>query len=116
MSALFLRKRARHQEDFFKTDHFKASRQKELGPSYIRVLFDKKTRVYAREPFDEESEQFQGKTLQLLVLNSKRLGGYTQTDVLFLQKKHIPLEDPKKSYMVSLKKVLGQRLFLLGKT
>ena len=27
---------------------------------------------------DEESEQFQDKTLQLLVPNSKRLGGYTQ--------------------------------------
>ena len=37
------------------------------------------------EPFDEESEQFQDKTLQLLVLNSKRLGGYMM-GVLFIQK------------------------------
>ena len=37
------------------------------------------------EPFDEESEQFQDKTLQLLVPNSKRLEGYTM-GVLFLPK------------------------------
>ena len=35
---------------------------------------------------EHKSEQFQDKTLQLLVPNSKRLGGYTQMDVLFLQK------------------------------
>ena len=32
------------------------------------------------------SEQFQDKTLQLLVPNSKRLRGYTQMGILFLQK------------------------------
>ena len=48
--------------------------------------------------------------------NSKRLGGYTQMGVLFSSKKHTPLEDPKKRYMVSLKKALGRCLFLLGKT
>ena len=36
--------------------------------------------------------------------------------VLFLEKKHKPLEDPKKRYMVSLKKALGRPLILLGKT
>ena len=42
MSAPFSSKKsARHQKDFFKTDHFKASRQKKPGPSYIRVIFDK---------------------------------------------------------------------------
>ena len=45
---------------------------------------------------------------------SKRLRGYTQMDELF-SKKHTPLEDLKKRYMVSLKKVLGQPLFLLDK-
>ena len=35
---------------------------------------------------EHKSEQFQDKTLQLLVPNSKRLEGYTQMDVLFLQK------------------------------
>ena len=40
------------------------------------------------EPFNEESEQFQDKTLQLLVPNSKRLGGYTQMEVLFSKKVH----------------------------
>ena len=33
-----------------------------------------------------------------------------------LSKKHTPPKDPKKRYMVSLKKALGRRLFLLGKT
>ena len=33
-----------------------------------------------------------------------------------LSKKHTPLEDPKKRYMVSLKKALERRLFLLDKT
>jgi hypothetical protein len=64
--------------------------------------------------FNEETEQFQEKILQLLVPNSKRLGGYTQMDELF-SKKNTPLKDPKKRYMVLLKKVLGQPLFLLNK-
>ena len=35
---------------------------------------------------------------------------------LFSKKKYTPLKDPKMRYMVSLKKALGRRLFLLGKT
>ena len=42
MSALFPSKSAHHSEDFFKTDDFKATRQKEPRHSYIRALFDKK--------------------------------------------------------------------------
>jgi hypothetical protein len=34
----------------------------------------------------------------------------------FFSKECTPLEDLKKHYMVSLKKALGRRLFLLGKT
>ena len=56
------------------------------------------------------------KTLQLLVPNSKRLGGYTQLDVLFSSKRRTPPEDLTKCYTVSLKKALGRCLFLLGKT
>ena len=62
------------------------------------------------------SGKIQVKTLQLLVPNSKRLRGYIQMGVLFSSKKHTPLEDPNKRYMVLLKKALGRRLFLLGKT
>ena len=83
------------KKDFFKTDHFKASRQKEPGIA---------------------QETFQEKTLQLLVTKSKRLGGYTQTGVLFSSKRYTQREDLTKRYMVSLKKALGRRLFLLGKT
>ena len=35
---------------------------------------------------EHKSEQFQDKTLQLIVPNSKRLRGYTQMDVLLPQK------------------------------
>ena len=117
MSALFF---------FFKKAHVTkktSSRQTTSRPDdkknpdlAISELFLIKNPVYAQEPFDEESEQFQEKTLQLLVPNSKRLGGYTQMGVLFSSKKHTPLKDPKKRYTVSLKKALGRRLFLLGKT
>ena len=112
----FLQKSARHQKDFFKTDHFKASQQKEPGPSYIRALFDKEPRVYAQEPFDEESEQFQEKTLQLLVPNNKRLGGYIQMGVLFSSKRYTPRKDLTKRYTVSIKKALRRCLFLLNET
>ena len=64
--------------------------------------------------FNEERDQ--DKILQLLVLKSKRLGGYTQMGVLFSSKRYTPREDLMKRYMVSLKKALGRRLFLLGET
>ena len=35
--------------------------------------------------------------------------------IFFFSKKHTPLEDPKKRYMVLLKKALRQPLFLLDK-
>ena len=58
----------------------------------------------------------QEKTLQLLVPKSKRLGGYTQMGILFSSKRYTPTKDLTKRYTVSLKKALGRRLFLLGKT
>ena len=54
------------------------------------------------------------KTLQLFVLNSERLGGYTQW--MHFTGKCTPLKDFKKHYMASLRKTLGQSLFLLSKT
>ena len=48
--------------------------------------------------------------------NSKRLRGYIQMGVLFSSKRYTPHEDLTKRYMVSLKKALGRRLLLLGKT
>ena len=47
------------------------------------------------------------------MLNSKRLGGCTQWVHFF--GKCTPLEDFKKHYVVSLMKVLGWHLILLGK-
>ena len=46
---------------------------------------------------------------------SKRLGGYTQMGILFSSKRYTPTKDLTKCYTVSLKKVLGQPLFLLNK-
>ena len=54
----FLQKSARHQEDFFKTDHFKASQQKEPGPSYIRVLFDKEPGYMLGSPSTKNQSNF----------------------------------------------------------
>ena len=45
-----------------------------------------------------------------------RGSGATPRWMYFFFKKHTPLEDLKKRYMVSLQKALGRRLFLLGKT
>ena len=69
-----------------------------------------------RSPSTKNQMQFQEKILQLLMPNSKRLGGYTQMGVLFSSKRYIPLEDLTKRYTVSLKKALRRRLFLLDKT
>ena len=82
----------------------------------ISELFSTKNPGICSEPFDEESTRFQEKTLKLLVPNSKRLGGYIQMGVLFSSKRYTPHEDLTKRYMVSLKKALGRRLFLLDKT
>ena len=70
--------------------------------------------AYPQGMFFYLPEKFSEKTLQLFVLNSKRLGGYTQWVHFF--KKYTPLEDLKKRYTVSLKKTLGRHMFLLGKT
>ena len=85
MTALFSSKSAHHQEDLFKTHHLKTSR-------YIRVLFYKEP-GYTWLLFGEGLEQLQDMTLQLLVPNSKRLGGYTQWVHFFLQKSTRHQED-----------------------
>ena len=59
--------------------------------------------------------KIQVKTLQLLVPNSKRLGGYTQRGILFSSKRYTPREDLTERYTVLLKKALERHLFLLGK-
>jgi len=80
------------------------------------LFFDKEPGYMLRSPLTKNQSDFKKKTLQLLVPNSKRLGGYTQMGVLFSSKKYTPREDLMKRYMVSLKKALGRRLFLLDKT
>ena len=74
---------------FFKKAHVTektSSRQTTSRP------YDKKNPDRAISKFfltiNEETEQFQDKILQLLVPNSKRLGGYTQVDELFSKSTH----------------------------
>ena len=112
----FLRKSARHQKDFFKTKLLQGLMTKRSQTELYPSSFWQTTQVHAREHFNEGSERFQDKNLQLLVPNSKRLGGYTQRGILFSSKRYTPREDLTERYMVSLKKALGRRLFLLGKT
>ena len=58
-------------------------------------------------PSTKNQGDFKKKTLKLLVLNSKRFGGYIQMGVLFSSKRYTPREDLTKRYTVSLKKALG---------
>ena len=80
MSALFSSKKAHLTKKTSSRQTTSRTHDKKNPDRTISELFLIKTRVYAREPFDEESKQFQGKTLQLLVPNSKRLRGYTWID------------------------------------
>ena len=109
MSALFSPKKTHTTQNV-------SSRQTVSGPQDKKnpntLLFNKEV----GEPFNEESGRFQEKTLKLLVPNNKRLGGYTQMEILFSSKRYTPCEDLMKCYTVSLKKALGRRLFLLDKT
>ena len=43
-------------------------------------------------------------------------GATPRWEYFFLKKRYTPPKDPKKRYMVSLRKALGRRLFLLGRT
>ena len=112
----FLRKNARHQEDFFKTDHLKASRQKEPGPSYIRVLFYKEPGYMLGSPSTKNQSNFKTRPSSSLFQTARGSGATPRWEYFFLQKKHTLLEDLKKRYMISLKKTLGRRLFLPDKT
>ena len=103
----FLQKSARHQGDLFKTHYFKTSR-------YIRVLFYKEPGILG---YSSAKDQSNFKTRpSSYFFQIARGSGATPSWMCFFLKRHIPLEDPRKRYMVLLKKALGRRLFLLGKT
>ena len=81
----FLRKSARHQEDF-KTDHFKASRQKEPGPSYIRVLFDKEPGHMLRNISMKDQSDFKTRPSRSLYQIARGSGATPKGEYFFLQK------------------------------
>ena len=83
----FLRKSARQQEDFFKTDHFKASQQKEPGPSYIRVLLDKEPRYMLGSPSTKNQSNFKTRPSSSLFQKARGLGATPRWEYFFLKKK-----------------------------
>ena len=87
MSALFfLRKSARHQEDFFRTDHFKTSKQKEPGPSYIRALFDKEPEYMLKSPSTKNQSDFKRRPSSSLCQIARGSGATPKWEHFFLQK------------------------------
>ena len=86
MSALFSSKNARHQKDFSKTDHFKASRQKEPGPSYIRVLFYKEPGYILGNPSTKNQRNFKTRPSSYLFQIARSSGATPSWMYFFLQK------------------------------
>ena len=79
MSALFLQKSARHQEDFFKIDHFSTSR-------YIRVLFDKEPRCILGNPSTKNQSNFKKRPSSALFQIARGSGATPSWVCFFLQK------------------------------
>ena len=82
----FLRKSAHHQEDSFKTDHFKTSRQKEPEPSYIRALFDKEPGYMLRNPSTKNQSEFKRRPSSFLCQKARGSGATPKWEYFFLQK------------------------------
>ena len=82
----FLRKSVHHQEDFFKTDHFKTSRQKEPRPSYIRALFDKEPGYMLRSPSTKNQSDFKRRPSSSLCQIARGSGATPKWEYFFLQK------------------------------
>ena len=82
----FLQKSAHHSEEFFKTDHFKTTRQKEPGHGYIRALFDKKPRYMLRSPSTKNQRDFKRRPSSSLCQTARGLGATPEWEYFFLQK------------------------------
>ena len=88
----FLRKSARRQEDFFKTDHFKASRQKEPGPSYIR---DKEPGYMLGSPLMKDQSNFKTRPSSSLFQIARGSRATPRWEYFFLQKSTHHLKIPR---------------------
>ena len=88
MSALFSSKKRTSQKDFFKTDHFKVSRQKEPGPSYIRVLFDKKPGYMLGSPSTKNQNNFKVRPSSSLFQIARGSGATPIWVYFFFKKTH----------------------------
>ena len=75
----FLQKSARHQEDLFKTDHFKTSR-------YIRVLFDKEPGYMLGSPSTKNQSNFKTRPSSYLFQIARGSGATPSRMCFFLQK------------------------------
>ena len=104
MSALFPSKSAHHSEDFFKTDDFKTTRQKE--PGYMLGSLSMKNQGDFKKKRPSSS----------LCQTARGSGATSKWEYLFLQKRYTSHKDLMKRYTVLLKKALGRHLFLLDET
>ena len=87
MSALFYSKKStHHSEDFFKTDDFKATRQKEPGNSYIRALLDKEPRYTLGSPSTKNQGDFNKRPSSSLCQTARGSGATSKREYFFLQK------------------------------
>ena len=83
----FLQKKgAHHSEDFFKIDHFKATRQKEHGHSYIRALFDKEPGYTLRSPSTKIQGNFKRRPSSSLCQTARGSRATPKWEYFFLQK------------------------------
>ena len=84
----FFEKNARHQGDFFKTDHFKTSRQKEPEQNYIRVLFDKEPGYMLGSPSTKNRNNFKTRPSRSLYQIARGLGPHPKGSTFFFKKVH----------------------------
>ena len=86
MSALFSAKKRTSPKDFFKIDHFKTLRQKEPGPNYIRVLFDKEPRYMLGNISTKDQSDFKTRPSRSLYQIARGSGATPKGEYFFLQK------------------------------
>ena len=82
----FFKKNTHHSEDFFKTDHFKTTRQKEPRHGYIRALFDKEPGYMLRSPSTKNRSNFKTRPSSYLFQIARGTGATSSWMCFFLQK------------------------------
>ena len=79
-------KNAHHSEDFFKTDDFKTTRQKEPKHNYIRALFDKEPRYMLGRLSTKIQDDFKKRPSSSLCQTVRGSRATSKWEYFFLQK------------------------------